>query len=79
MIETEDSNVLGRHNLDMLNYVKKSAREAIRLGGMFSQSGKEYIYKMDKDFIEKNISPGGSADLLAVTFMIALLENPKIF
>ncbi len=78
MKETEDSNILGRHDIDILNYVKNEANKAMLLGGIFTKEGKKYIEKMDKDFIQKNISPGGSADLLAVTIMLYLLENPKM-
>ncbi len=76
MISAEDSNILGRHGWDTLMYVKDAARKALDLGGMFTKDGKEYIKMMDRDFIDKNISPGGAADLLAVTLALYLLEEP---
>ncbi len=33
------------------------------------------LRKLDSEFIEKNISPGGSADLLAVCYLLYFLEN----
>ncbi len=75
MSNTEDSNILGRHDIDTLSYVRKKASEAISFGGIFSKEGREYIENMDRDFMERNISPGGSADLLAVTLMIYMLEQ----
>lgn len=78
MSETDDSNVLGRHDMKTLNYIKKRADIALGLGGIFTKEGRRYIEEMDEDFIEKNISPGGSADLLAVTIMLYLLESKKI-
>lgn len=75
MANTEDSNVLGRHNSEMLNYVQKESKKAIELGGCFTEEGKRYIESMDKDFIDKNISPGGSADLLTVSLMMYVLKN----
>ena len=33
------------------------------------------IKEMDKTFIAKNLSPGGSADLLAITYFLSELEN----
>lgn len=35
-------------------------------GGAFNKD-REYFEKLEKEYISKNISPGGSADLLAVT------------
>ena len=75
MAYTEDSNVLGRHSMKTLDLVQEEAKKAIKLGGYFTEEGKRYIESMDKDFIEKNISPGGSADLLAVSLMMYILKN----
>ncbi|AKL96876.1 2-(5''-triphosphoribosyl)-3'-dephosphocoenzyme-A synthase CitG [Clostridium aceticum] len=75
MTVTEDSNILGRHDWETLEYVKTSAREVLDRGGMFTEEGKQRIIKMDREFIDRNISPGGSADLLAVTMMFGALKN----
>jgi triphosphoribosyl-dephospho-CoA synthase len=42
---------------------------------MLKKEGVEMVYDMDRDFIQRNISPGGSADLLAVTVMLDLLSQ----
>lgn len=78
MANTEDSNVLGRHDLEVLELVKNKARTALSHGGYFTTHGKLYIQEMDKYFIGKNISPGGSADLLAITIILYMLENGDI-
>lgn len=75
MAYTEDSNILGRAGMDGLNFVQESAREALKLGGIFTREGERYIKDLDSVFISKNISPGGSADLLSVTVMLYLIEN----
>jgi len=77
MSDVEDTNVIGRHNLKTLRYVQDCAKKALALGGMLTKKGKDYIYLMDNDFIQKGISPGGSADLLAVTVMMYLLESGR--
>lgn len=75
MTVSEDTNIVWRYDIYTLNYVKEYSKIVLENGGMFSDKGKRNIIDMDKAFIEKNISPGGSADLLAVTIMLALLEG----
>lgn len=69
MTMAEDTNVLWRSDKDGLQYVKSKAKNALELGGMKTPEGHKAIQLMDKDLIKKNISPGGSADLLAITLM----------
>jgi triphosphoribosyl-dephospho-CoA synthetase len=38
----------------------------------------EQLRCMNEDFIRENISPGGSADLLALTYFLHLIENGGI-
>lgn len=75
MTVAEDSNVIGRHGMEMLDYVHECAGKALAAGGMMTEAGKKYVHEMDRDFTDKGISPGGSADLLAVTIMLYLLES----
>ena len=75
MAYTEDSNILGRHNMETLHYVQNEAIKVLKLGGYFTDEGKRCIESMDKDFIDRNISPGGSADLLAVSLMMYILKS----
>lgn len=75
IVNTEDCNILGRHNMDVLKYAQEEAKKAIKIGGYLTSQGKSFVKLMDKNFIEKNISPGGSADLLAITTMLYYLEK----
>ncbi|KYZ77920.1 hypothetical protein AXX12_16790 [Anaerosporomusa subterranea] len=73
MLGVEDSTVLNRHGMSGLLVVKQEAQQAINAGGMLTAVGRERILAMDKLFITKNISPGGTADLLAATYFVHLL------
>lgn len=75
MAKVEDINILGRHGMDTLDYVRKRAKHALKFGGYMRLKGRKYVKYMDMDFINRNISPGGSADLLAVTMFIYFLER----
>ncbi|MCT8976460.1 triphosphoribosyl-dephospho-CoA synthase CitG [Clostridium sp. CX1] len=72
---SEDTNILHRHSLDVLQDIHKKARDIISLGGMKTIEGKKAIQLLDAEFIERNISPGGSADLLAITVFLHMVED----
>jgi triphosphoribosyl-dephospho-CoA synthetase len=44
-------------------------------GGMYTDLGRESIEGLDQKYIQSNISPGGSADLLAVTYFLYAIEQ----
>lgn len=75
MSKCEDSTILHRHDFNILEYVKETSKDIIDRGGLYSLKMKEYIYKLNENFIQKNISPGGSADILAVTVFLSLAKN----
>jgi triphosphoribosyl-dephospho-CoA synthase len=77
MAVNQDTNIVARHGLPMLTYVQKYAAEVLIQGGVFGQFGVQPVREMDEDFTSKNISPGGSADLLAVTVLLDLLVTEK--
>ncbi len=70
MAQIEDTNVLARHDYKTLQYVQMTAGYVIDMGGAYTSKGFKYINFLDQVFIEKNISSGGCADLLAVTIMV---------
>lgn len=75
MAHCEDSTILHRHSPEILNKVKLRADSFLKQGGMRQSDAFEQVFQMDKEFIERRISPGGSADLLAVSIMIGLIEG----
>lgn len=75
MQHCEDSNVLHRHSMETLKEVQQKAAYIISIGGMTTEIGKGAIENLDSEFIKQNISPGGSADLLAVTVFFNSIEE----
>ena len=75
MKHCEDSNIIHRHSMDTLKEVQQKATHIISVGGMTTAIGKLSIEALDKEFIERHISPGGSADLLAVTIFFNFVEK----
>ncbi len=70
-----DTTIVHRHDPQILREVQKKANNIIKLGGMDSAIGRAHISDLCFDFLEQNISPGGSADLLAVTVFFDLVER----
>lgn len=69
MSQLDDTNVIHRVGYDQAQQVKVAAREL--LDG-FSLAGLE---TMNRDFVARNISPGGCADMVALTLFIYALLN----
>lgn len=72
---TEDSNILWRNDMQTLHKVHEMAGDALAYGSIFSTQGRSRINDMELFFAGLNISPGGTADLLAVTIALYLLEH----
>lgn len=75
MSQVDDTNVLIRTNHALLNYEKAEASRILSLGGASTQAGLDALRQLNEDFIRLNISPGGCADLLAVTILLWQLEQ----
>lgn len=72
----DDTNVLGRHDMEASAYVKAETQALLEAGGALKSENMVLLEAMDDAFIAKNISPGGCADLLALTMFLFLLANP---
>ena len=74
MLKVEDSNVLHRRGLEGLEIVRREAAFFLNSGGMFHPGAYDLLDRMNRLFIRENISPGGCADLLALTMFLIRLE-----
>lgn len=75
MANIEDSTIVYRHDINMLKKVKDDANQLLQIGGVYTDEGIEKIHSMEIEYIEKNISPGGCADLLALTIFLMHLKE----
>ncbi|MBQ6919166.1 MAG: triphosphoribosyl-dephospho-CoA synthase CitG [Synergistaceae bacterium] len=72
MSNAQDTNIISRHNIETAQEVVRTAKKMIESG-----FGLDDIRRLDDEFITRWISPGGSGDLLAVTyFLFKLFELP---
>lgn len=77
MTVVEDSNVIWRTDYDTLLEVQKIAKNILSLGSVFTEKGRMAIAETERYFLQRRISPGGSADLLSVTITLYLLEHKE--
>jgi holo-ACP synthase/triphosphoribosyl-dephospho-CoA synthase len=75
MTVTEDTTIVHRHGPDTLIAVQKEATAVMAAGGMRTENGRRLIKELDCRYIHRNISPGGSADLLAATYFLHTVEE----
>ncbi len=78
MAQTEDSNILSRGGMEELRKVQAEMAAFLKSGGAYRPEAEEELKAMDADYIRRNCSPGGCADLLAgVVFIHSLSELLK--
>ena len=77
MTVVEDSNVIWRTDYETLLEVQRIAKDILNLGSVFTEKGRMAIAETERYFLQRRISPGGSADLLSVTITLYLLEHKE--
>ena len=75
MSESEDSNIIARGGIEALYYVQKLSKEFLKDGGMRNPEARRKLNEMNMDFKRRNLSPGGSADLLSLAIFFGKLEG----
>ena len=75
MAELDDTCVLYRGGVEGATTVKVGARAVLAVGGVGSRAGNEAVRRFDRELLEKRLSPGGSADLLAASLFLDCLES----
>ena len=69
MAEVDDSNVLKRGGMDGQAFVRACAKN--------TEPDHDKLRAMNDDFVRRNLSPGGCADLLAAAYFVQLLEEAE--
>lgn len=76
MAVLDDTTVLNRRfELAGLKYVQRAAGRILELGGMYSDAGLAATRRLHDEFVRRRISPGGSADVVALSYTLTLWET----
>jgi triphosphoribosyl-dephospho-CoA synthase len=70
-----DTNILHRGGLEGLRYAADAASSFLSQGGVGTQDWRARAAAVHREFVARRLSPGGSADLLAMTLFIDALER----
>ena len=70
-----DTNIVWRGGMKDLKNAQVMAKQFLRAGGVYQSDWYHSINTVNQYFIHRNLSPGGSADLLAVTIFFYKVEN----
>jgi triphosphoribosyl-dephospho-CoA synthase len=80
MAQLDDTCLLYRGGRVALQAAKEGATAVLDAGGAGSVRGREHLFALDAQLLKLDVSPGGSADLLAGTLFLDAIEQgqPRI-
>ncbi len=78
MTTLDDTCLLHRGGMEALAIAQRGATAALDAGGSSAAAGMQALLKLDAELRQRNISPGGSADLLAATIFLDSIEEMSI-
>lgn len=71
----EDTNLLHRGGLDGLRFAQRSTRAFLDRGGVAQADWRAAAAAIHRDFVARRLSPGGAADLLAMSLFVNAVEH----
>jgi triphosphoribosyl-dephospho-CoA synthase len=78
MSNLSDTCLLHRGGMEALQFAQTHARDVLHAGGIGTDQGQVCFKVLHEGLMERWASPGGSADLLAATLFLDVLEGPPL-
>lgn len=75
MANNQDTNVVSRGGMHGLRFVQNAAWQLLQKGGSDNPQLEQELIELNTQFTERRLSPGGSADLLAMTWLLAQVNH----
>ena len=73
MAVLDDTCVLSRGGVGALQTVQSRAQQVLEFGGVATKTGKAELKNLETDMLQRHVSPGGSADMLAAALFLDAL------
>jgi triphosphoribosyl-dephospho-CoA synthase len=73
----EDTNLLHRGGVDGLRFARRTTRYFLDTGGVRRPGWRTRAQSVHDSFVARRLSPGGSADLLAMTLFVAAQDEAR--
>lgn len=74
--QSRDSNLIKRAGTrKVIDWAHHEAKQFLALGGSQTAEGRQKLVELNKTFLDRNLSLGGSADLLILTIYFGLMEG----
>jgi triphosphoribosyl-dephospho-CoA synthase len=70
-----DTNLLHRGGLEALAFAQRAASDFLKGGGVYRFDWRRHAMEIHRDFVQRRLSPGGSADLLSAALFVFLLQQ----
>ncbi|QEX15561.1 putative 2-(5''-triphosphoribosyl)-3'-dephosphocoenzyme-A synthase [Hypericibacter terrae] len=74
----QDTNLLHRGGPSGLRFAQLAARGFLAAGGVAQRDWREKAHALHKSFVARRLSPGGSADLLAMSLFVQTCETRSV-
>lgn len=75
----KDSNLLKRScDPNIFNWIKLQVHKFFQCGGYQAPEGKIFLNHLNQEFIQRNLSLGGTADMLIATIFVCLVQGIEI-
>ena len=74
---TEDTCLISRTSPERARALRKRCQELAKRSASLSEATLSALFALDDDFIREGASPGGSADILAMTYFLYFLDLTK--
>lgn len=72
---TEDTNIVARSSYETMKTLQQDMKTWLNQTDFAGTDYISYIRKLDEQFISLHVSPGGSADILAITYFLYFIEH----